>query len=716
MYCINCGKRVLDTDKFCPYCGSAIKKKIEIDSTLTPEAALKRGYMYLEDSDFQNAENYFDSLLDVMTDSTEVNFGKLLTTKQLKNAEELIEYYKDLYNYDDDLIKEVKLPNDYDNHINIISKENEVEGYLSKDAILSAYNNYNNYYNSSTNTRKKQKESIENEFKEDKLVSRIISLSDKKTNKYFKDILKEYDKRINNSEEADKKEEARILEGYPAFIDQTDEKVQSMYEQAISDRENDYQDYITKIESASTYNDFSTLLDGFKRIQNYKDSNSYIEKCEKRIEEINEENKIIEENNKKLRKRILICAAIVLFMAFSYYLYDINVVIPAKKYEEATQLLENNKYDEAITVFEELGNYSDSTSLIEKSKYKKGLELLNNGQYADAIAVFKEIEDYEDSSIQINEAKYRNGKELYDSGDYDDAINLLNEIIDYKDSQEIVYFSMYRKAILLREKQDFDGAILLFKVLGDFEDASDQLEATEKEKADNSIKVPSITGKTLDSAKSTLDKSGLKYTVTESATKDQKVGTVISVSPSEGTMVLKGTTVEITVAIGSDQYSNYNGNGNNKALFQINITATGNNLRIRSNPTINDDNRVDNAKTGNVFNVYETINNDGYEWYRIGEKRWITYDPAWAIRDSICDRNNGSFVTYKATINDENKDHIGVYYNPGNDNQLTWVDSRYNGDTVTVYYTFVNGSTYWYKIGVNEWIRDGGGDRIIPIN
>ena len=168
----------------------------------------------------------------------------------------------------------------------------------------------------------------------------------------------------------------------------------------------------------------------------------------------------------------------------------------------------------------------------------------------------------------------------------------------------------------------------------------------------------------------------------------------------------------MTVARGSSEYSDYQGDRNTVVLFQVNVLNTGNNLRVRSAPTTADDNKVENAKAGKIFNVYEILDNEGYEWYRVGDKRWIANDRAWLYRDSICDQRHGSFEFYQATIS--NDEDISVYSNPvENTNQRSWLRSIPNGERVWIYYTFNNGTHTWYKVGAGEWIKDNGGNRVV---
>ena len=94
----------------------------------------------------------------------------------------------------------------------------------------------------------------------------------------------------------------------------------------------------------------------------------------------------------------------------------------------------------------------------------------------------------------------------------------------------------------------------------------------------------------------------------------------------------KGTKVIIYVSSGSKKMDNYAGNGNTTVLFRIRITTIGNNVKIRSTPTTKNGNtnKVGNVHTNEEYNVYESVQNEGYTWYRIGTKRWMATDGTWA--------------------------------------------------------------------------------------
>jgi eukaryotic-like serine/threonine-protein kinase len=60
--------------------------------------------------------------------------------------------------------------------------------------------------------------------------------------------------------------------------------------------------------------------------------------------------------------------------------------------------------------------------------------------------------------------------------------------------------------------------------------------------------VPAVVGKPADAARSVLHAAGFSVSVAvEDVTQDDKIGTVLSQSPSGGTRASRGTTVHITV-------------------------------------------------------------------------------------------------------------------------------------------------------------------------
>ena len=67
--------------------------------------------------------------------------------------------------------------------------------------------------------------------------------------------------------------------------------------------------------------------------------------------------------------------------------------------------------------------------------------------------------------------------------------------------------------------------------------------------------------------------------------------------------------------------------------YKIRITSIGNNVKIRISPSTGENStKVGNVKTGEVYTVYEDVQNEGYTWHRIGENRWMADDGTWTER------------------------------------------------------------------------------------
>ncbi len=70
-------------------------------------------------------------------------------------------------------------------------------------------------------------------------------------------------------------------------------------------------------------------------------------------------------------------------------------------YEEAVEFFEDEKYEDAIALFEEFGEYEDSLEYLEKANYLLAVELYEDGDYIDSFSLFQANPEYEDSATYI---------------------------------------------------------------------------------------------------------------------------------------------------------------------------------------------------------------------------------------------------------------------------------------------------------------------------
>lgn len=143
----------------------------------------------------------------------------------------------------------------------------------------------------------------------------------------------------------------------------------------------------------------------FKTIPGWRDTDSQIYACQKRIEEIKaqEETARLEALRKaegkriaaaKRAKRLKKFAAIatpVLCVCIAFVIVLCTVIIPQLKYSKAMNLLESGDYDSAYSLLEEINKDDD----IKVSKYNRAMKLLESEDYDSAYALLKEIDDNE---------------------------------------------------------------------------------------------------------------------------------------------------------------------------------------------------------------------------------------------------------------------------------------------------------------------------------
>lgn len=185
----------------------------------------------------------------------------------------------------------------------------------------------------------------------------------------------------------------------------------------------------------------------FKTIPGWRDADSQMYACQKRIEEIKAKN----EKNKKQLKRVVSIALPIICVCIAFVIVLCTVIIPQQKYNKAMNLLESGDYDSAYALLEEINKYDD----IKVSKYNRAMKLLESEDYDSAYSLLEEIDDNE----TIASSKRSRAMKLLNSGDFDSAYSLLREINDI----DTIFASKYDRAIKCMDSGDYESAYILLK-------------------------------------------------------------------------------------------------------------------------------------------------------------------------------------------------------------------------------------------------------------
>ncbi len=156
-----------------------------------------------------------------------------------------------------------------------------------------------------------------------------------------------------------------------------------------------------------------------------------------------------------------------------------NILIPLNKYNTAISMLNSNKYDKAIEVFGNLGNYKDSSQRILECKYEEAKALLQNKEYTEAIDLFSQISHYNDSSELKCETMYLLGQKYVNENlKPEDAVNILKNLNGYKDSNSLLVEAQYQLATYYLNNKKYSDSSQIFETIGNYKDSINLLNQT----------------------------------------------------------------------------------------------------------------------------------------------------------------------------------------------------------------------------------------------
>ena len=213
--------------------------------------------------------------------------------------------------------------------------------------------------------------------------------------------------------------------------------------------------------SRNTKNDLNRALVVFEGIKEYGDTNQKIADVQNRLAEMSKKAK----NTVKL----LVAAAVVAICAF---LVVTCVIVPGNKYKEAVAAMDSKNYEQAVTLFTELGNYKDAAEYAVKAQeemnkivYAQAQTYMNNGQFVDAANELNKIQGYMDSSDLI----FTCGEELVKNAKYSDAIDVFELVPDHATSSTYID---YCEGVVLFTTGNYEGAKTQLQKVSTFMDAN----------------------------------------------------------------------------------------------------------------------------------------------------------------------------------------------------------------------------------------------------
>lgn len=191
-----------------------------------------------------------------------------------------------------------------------------------------------------------------------------------------------------------------------------------------------------------------------------------------------EDTSFLPERKSKKKKsgkgKVLVALIVVLVIAVVGIKY-IPEAITEHKYEQATTLVNDGKYLEAIEIFKQIPEYSDSEEQIKECSYKNAEKLEADGKHSEARLAYEALGEYKDCLVRVQTCIYGEATAEFEAGNFDKAAKLFNEIKDYGNSSEMINECTYKKAVALLEGEDYEDAIELFKSIKSHADSAEKV-------------------------------------------------------------------------------------------------------------------------------------------------------------------------------------------------------------------------------------------------
>lgn len=290
---------------------------------------LKRAFMFLEDGNFREADEYCEKVLDIDPENAQAYLGKLMAELRVETQ---------------DRIKNAAEPFDGSNNYQKVCRFDAALGEQLNDDI--AYIN-----NRNENTR----------------------------------LTGIYNDAVSAMNAADTEETYRSAADKFQAIDgfkDSNALAKNCLEQAeICRKDSIYHSAKSKMtgEESTSYEEARKI---FQTISGWKDTDEQICTCQRKIEEIQareeaerleaerkaEEARIAAEEAAKKRKKAFSIGAPIVCACIAFVIILTTVIIPSHNYNKAVALMEAEQYEEAIPMFEALGDYKDSAENLTACK------------------------------------------------------------------------------------------------------------------------------------------------------------------------------------------------------------------------------------------------------------------------------------------------------------------------------------------------------------
>ena len=432
--------KVLDADKKPePVKETVVMQQAAAGANTAP--LLKRAFMFLEDGDWNSANEYCEKVLDIDPECAQAYIGKLMAELRVKKQGDLQHQaepfdgrsnYQNALSFSDEVLKatlkgyiefintrneNTRLENEYISAKSAMKRALGEESYLEVAAMFERISGY------------KDSDKLAEECEGQAEIARKNSIYDRAKSLMYSD------------------NQAKIEQAIPLFASipgwrNADELKEQCPERAEAARKDSLYYLCRRVftgEVKKTEENWKAAQQGFESIPKWRDADALAKQCAEQINKLKEEQarrekqaeeERIEQERRteiarkeaeriaKRNKKIAIITTPIVCAIIAFIIVLNTVIIPIGKYIDAIALMHAGKYTEAISAFEALDGYKDSANKIAEcnaaildGKYNDAIALMDAGKLDEAYSAFIELGDYKDASEKAGDIRVQVTKE-----------------------------------------------------------------------------------------------------------------------------------------------------------------------------------------------------------------------------------------------------------------------------------------------------------------
>ena len=340
-----------------------------VDSKIN--SLLDRGNMALEDRDWESASKFFEEVLNNDSKNAQAYVGKALAAEQ---AQTLHKFVLKILDWRANVSGEtMSLTPDREHELAIL-RQYTLPGYVDKEDLHKLYE-FDLTYHSKVPDRGRELKRAEDYWNNHKQLMRAERFATGETaemlaqeKKFLFDTLS---KRFEQAKIAANAEKTALQERYAEHLKQADQKAEELYQEGLRQLDEDYQRLAKIAESSYDLDELEEAAEALDALEDYQNSRQLAERCRSRAIEECKKQDAEAERQRELRekaakeraaknRKIGIAVAIVAVVVVAAVMVTTKVIIPNAKYNDAVELMNAGKSQEAMGAFWALDNYKDA--------------------------------------------------------------------------------------------------------------------------------------------------------------------------------------------------------------------------------------------------------------------------------------------------------------------------------------------------------------------